>query len=74
MHTVLGKLALVLVLIGAINWGLVGAFDFNLVNYVNNKSLASEKAERAVYILVGLAALWVVYCKWIKTPDSYQGE
>ena len=43
-----------LVWIGGINWGLVGIFDFNLVNAI----LGSVSAvERIVYVLVGLSAL-----------------
>lgn len=44
-----------LIVIGGLNWGLVGAFDFNLVE----KILGSMPAiERAVYVLVGLAAIY----------------
>jgi hypothetical protein len=48
-------IALILVLVGGINWGLVGAFDFNLVD-----SLFGEGSmlSRTVYVLVGLAAVW----------------
>ncbi len=71
MHSMLGKIAFVLVLIGAINWGLIGAFDLNVVNIVNNKTLASEKLERAVYILVGLAGL---FCAWCYMKSDKQAE
>lgn len=48
------KLAGLLVVVGALNWGLVGAFDFNLVNTL----LGSwPVVERVVYILVGVSAL-----------------
>jgi uncharacterized membrane protein YuzA (DUF378 family) len=47
-------IAYTLVLIGALNWGLVGAFHFNLVN----KILGSISwLETLVYILVGVAAI-----------------
>ena len=50
-------LAFTLIIIGGLNWGLVGAFDFNLVN----KILGSWSwLERLVYILVGLSAVWEV--------------
>ena len=46
-------IALLLVIIGGINWGLVRAFNFNLVAAIfGDQTMAS----RAVYILVGLAA------------------
>jgi uncharacterized membrane protein YuzA (DUF378 family) len=51
-------LALVLLIIGGLNWGLVGAFDFDLVaNLFGSHSMLS----RIVYILVGLSALYGIY-------------
>ncbi len=49
--------ALVLVLVGALNWGLVGAFDFNLVDALLGEGSALS---RVVYVLVGLAAVWMI--------------
>ena len=48
-------IALVLMIVGAINWGLVGAFQFDLVAaLLGDMSMAS----RIVYVLVGLAGLY----------------
>ena len=55
MPTVLDWIALLLVIIGGINWGLVGAFDLDLVALLFGDMTA---ASRAVYILVGIAALY----------------
>ena len=48
--------ALVLVLVGALNWGLVGFFSFDLV-----KTLFGDMStlSRIVYALVGLSAVYV---------------
>lgn len=46
-----------LVVIGALNWGLVGAFDFNLVTAIFKEGTTLTQA---VYIIVGVAALWLV--------------
>ncbi len=47
-----------LVVIGAINWGLVGAFDFDLVNAI----LGSVAwLEQLVFVLVGLAGLHMLF-------------
>lgn len=43
-----------LVVVGAINWGLVGAFNFNLVEQLLG---GIPKAVRIVYILVGVAGI-----------------
>ena len=51
-------IALILVIVGGLNWGLVGAADFNLVNKLFGGSPALEKI---IYILVGLAAIWVIF-------------
>lgn len=46
-----------LVIIGGLNWGLVGLFDFNLVSALfGDSSLLS----RIIYVLVGLSALWQI--------------
>lgn len=53
-HCGLCKVALWLVIIGGINWLLIGVFDWNLVNAILG---AVPWLERIVYILVGLSAL-----------------
>lgn len=50
----LQKIALVFTIVGAINWGLIGLFDFNLVNALFG---SIEFLERAVYIIVGICGL-----------------
>lgn len=50
-------IAYVLTIVGGINWGLVGLFDFNLVDSLFG---AGSVLSRAVYILVGLAATYLV--------------
>lgn len=49
-------LAAVLLVIGGLNWGLVGLFDYNLVAALFGDSWFAA----LIYILVGLAALWQV--------------
>ena len=46
----------ILVIIGAVNWGLIGLFDFNLVTMLLGNWPA---VERLVYVLVGLAGVWL---------------
>ena len=47
-------IATTLVIIGAINWGLIGLFDFNLVHMLFENI---EILEKITYILVGIAGL-----------------
>ena len=59
---------LVLVIVGALNWGLVGAANLNLVSTIH--SLVSSNpstvnmANRVVYFVVGLAGLYVLWHDW----------
>ena len=56
--TVIDWIAAVLVVIGGLNWGLVGFFHFDLVAAIlGNMSMLS----RVVYSLVGLSAIWMIY-------------
>lgn len=52
---IIDKIALVLIIIGAINWGLIGFFNFDLVATIfGDMSIIS----RIVYALVGISGLW----------------
>lgn len=51
-------IALVLVIVGGVNWGLVGLFDFNLVDSLFGQMSALS---RIIYALVGLSALYLIY-------------
>lgn len=52
---VVNVVALILIIIGGLNWGLVGFFDFNLVDAIFG---ADSAASRVVYAVVGLAAVY----------------
>lgn len=50
----LQKVCLVITIIGAITWGLIGLFDFNLVDTIFG---AGTMMSRIIYILVGITGL-----------------
>ena len=50
--------SLILVIIGAINWGLVGLANFDLVAWIFGGQTAV--VSRIIYALVGLAGLWCI--------------
>lgn len=50
--------SLILVIVGAVNWGLVGFARFDLVAWIFGGQTASFS--RVVYALVGLAGLWCI--------------
>ena len=52
----LKKLILILMIIGGINWGLIGFFNYNLVSGIFGAQLAV--VSRIIYAVVGLSALY----------------
>ena len=52
---IVDTIALVLIIIGAINWGLIGIFNFNLVDTIFGTMSAIS---RIIYTLVGISGLW----------------
>jgi uncharacterized membrane protein YuzA (DUF378 family) len=54
----LSWIAFVLVIIGALNWGLVGAFSFDLVAALFGPLSA---ASRIVYVLVAIAGIYLLF-------------
>ena len=58
MHNkVLDCIALTITIIGAVNWGLIGFFDFNLVATIFG---SMSWLSRIVYVLVGISGLYLV--------------
>jgi uncharacterized membrane protein YuzA (DUF378 family) len=57
--SVLAKFLLVVAIIGALNWGLIGFFNFNLVDAIFGGGSAEQTSviSRVVYAIVGLCAI-----------------
>ena len=55
---VLDRIALLLVVVGALNWGIIGLFGLDLVAFVFGGQMAV--ISRVIYALVGLGGLWCV--------------
>ena len=61
MNRPIDVVALLLVIVGALNWGLVGLFEFDLVADIVGEEFGSVNVvSRAVYILVAVAGLYLV--------------
>ena len=56
--SVLDRIALALIVIGGINWGLIGIFQFDLVAWLFGGQGAV--LSRIIYTLVGIAAVWCI--------------
>lgn len=51
-------IAFILVIVGALNWLLIGLFDFNLVAMIFGPI---SFISRTIYTLVGIASLWIIF-------------
>ena len=54
----LDKIALFILLVGGINWGLVGLFGFDIIAWAFGGS--ASVMSRILYIVVALAAIWCI--------------
>lgn len=76
---VLDWISVVLVIIGGLNWGLVGFFDFNLVGTLFGHATVIT---RIIYAVVGVAALYLIFgmgkcckgCKKVEGPSVGGGR
>ena len=66
---ILDKIALILAIIGGLNWGSIGLFRFDLVAALFGGQ--TSMVSRIIYALVGLAALW---CISLLFRDTTAGE
>ena len=57
-YNFLDWIAIILIIIGAINWGLVGLFSFNLVTFLFSRV---PVLEHLIYIVVGLAGVYKLF-------------
>lgn len=54
----LDRIALLLVIIGAINWGSIGIFSFDIVAWIFGGQAAA--VSRIIFTLVGIAGIWCI--------------
>lgn len=65
-------LALILSIIGSLNWGLVGIFKFDLVAWIFGGQDAV--ISRIIYAVVGLAGLWCITLLFRRNRDSINAD
>ena len=58
MRHALDLIAFILVIIGGLNWGVVGFFNYDFVEVIFG---TLSTVSRVIYSLIGLSALWMVY-------------
>lgn len=64
----LDKIALTLLIIGGLNWGSIGIFQFDLVGFIGGGQ--TGVISRIIYIVVALAAIWCVSLLFRDTRDT----
>ena len=64
--------ALILMIIGALNWGLIGLFQFDLVAAIFGGS--ASVISRIIYSLVGLAGIWGITMLFRRGSRSADGD
>ncbi len=67
----MNKLALVLAIIGCLNWGLVGLFQFDLVGWIFGGMDAI--VSRIIFVVVALAGIWLINLLF-KPLGEHRGE
>lgn len=61
-------LALILSIVGCVNWGLVGLFQFDAVAWLFGSS--ASLMSRIIYTVIGLAGLWCISLLWRKKDQT----
>ncbi len=62
---IINVIAYVLTIVGALNWLLVGIFNFNLVSTIFGTATFFSNL---IYILVGIAGLWLIFFAFMYKP------
>ncbi len=66
---IMDRIALIITIIGALNWGSIGLFRFDLVAWICGG--ASTVAARIIYSVVALAGLWCISLLF-RARESYE--
>lgn len=66
------KIALILAIIGGLNWGSIGIFQFDLVAWIGGGQ--DSLVSRIIYTLVGLAAVWCISLLFRETDAAVEDD
>lgn len=62
------KISLALMILGGLNWGLVGIFEFDLVAWIFGGS--ASLISRIIYVLIALAAIWGITMLFSRSDET----
>ena len=69
---IINKIALIVAIIGALNWGLVGLFSFDLVAFICGGP--ATILARIIYVLVAVAGIWCISFLFNEHEDGAEGR
>ena len=69
---IIDRIALILAIIGGINWGSIGLFRFDIVAWIFGSQAALPS--RIIYTIVGIAALWCVSLLFRERDEMLEPE
>ena len=69
---IIDRIALILAIIGALNWGGIGLFGFDTVAWICGGQL--NAVARVIYTIVGLAGIWCISLLFRKREEYVQGR
>lgn len=68
---IMDRIALILAVVGGLNWGCVGLFRFDVVAYLFGGQTST--VSRVVYTLVGLASIWCISLLFRRRDEVDEG-
>ena len=69
---IINKIALLLIIVGALNWGLVGLFSFDLVAWITGG--ATSILARIIYTVIALAGVWCISLLFIDNDEAVESR
>ena len=69
---IMNKIALILVIIGALNWGAIGLFSFDAVAFICGG--ATTVLARIIYTVVALAGIWCIALLFTKDGEPVENK
>lgn len=70
--TIINKIALALVIVGALNWGSIGLFGFDAVAWISGG--ATTILARIIYTVVALAGIWCISMLFMDSRDCVENR
>ena len=74
MMKIVNKIALILIIVGALNWGTIGIFRYDLVSLICGEGgvpAPDNLLARIIYTVVALAGVWCISLLFRESGDSY---